>query len=105
MQNLNSSATPNCRFFTMFSASGTNYIKFRMISVFLQKNIEILKIIERLALVKFKAAPSDGSGSISSGPVVSPGSVQNSSTGSSGMQTMGTGQSTPGSTALNQSSS
>jgi outer membrane protein TolC len=70
-----------------------------------EKNIEILKIIERLALVKFKAAPSDGSGSISSGPVVSPGSVQNSSTGSSGMQTMGTGQSTPGSTALNQSSS
>src|ERR1035437_7657451 len=70
-----------------------------------EKNIEILKIIERLALVRFKAAPSDGSGSISSGPVVSPGSVQNSSTGSSGMQTMGTGQSTPGSTALNQSSS
>src|ERR1035437_9560672 len=70
-----------------------------------EKNIEILKIIERLALVKFKAAPADGSGSASSGPVVSPGSVQNSSTGSSGMQTMGTGQSAPGSTALNQSSS
>jgi hypothetical protein len=65
-----------------------------------EKNIEILKIIERLALVKFKAAPSDGSGSASSGPVVSPGSVQNSSTGSSGMQTMGTGQSNSGSTAL-----
>src|ERR1035437_10843336 len=43
-----------------------------------EKNIEILKIIERLALVKFKAAPSDGSGSASSGPVVSPGSVQRS---------------------------
>jgi outer membrane protein TolC len=70
-----------------------------------EKNIEILKIIERLALVKFKAAPSNGSGSASSSPVVSPGSVQNSSTGSSGMQTMGTGQSAPGSTALNQSSS
>jgi outer membrane protein TolC len=70
-----------------------------------EKNIEILKIIERLTLVKFKTAPSDGSGSASSGPVVSPGSVQNSSTGSSGMQTMGTGQSTPGSTALKQSSS
>ena len=70
-----------------------------------EKNIEILKIIERLALVKFKAAPSNGSGSASSGPVFSPGSVQNSSTGSSGMQTMGTGQSAPGSTALNQSSS
>jgi outer membrane protein TolC len=55
--------------------------------------------------VKFKAAPSNGSGSASSSPVVSPGSVQNSSTGSSGMQTMGTGQSAPGSTALNQSSS
>lgn len=70
-----------------------------------EKNIEILKIIERLALVKFKATPSEGSGSTSSGPVFSPGSIQNSNTGSLGMQTMGTVQSTPGSTALNQASS
>ncbi len=70
-----------------------------------EKNIEILKIIERLALVKFKAAPSEGSGTSSSNPVISSGSAQNNSAGSSGMQTMSTGQSNSGSVGSNKPSS
>jgi outer membrane protein TolC len=70
-----------------------------------EKNIEILKIIERLALVKFKAAPSEGSGTTSSNPVNSSGSAQNNRTGSSGMQTMGAGQGNSGSAGSNQASS
>jgi outer membrane protein TolC len=70
-----------------------------------EKNIEILKIIERLALVKFKAAPSEGSGTSSSNPVISSGSAQNNSAGSSGMQTMSTGQSNLGSVGSNKPSS
>jgi outer membrane protein TolC len=69
-----------------------------------EKNIEILKIIERLALVKFKAAPSEGPGSTSSGAFTSPGSSQNSNARSPEMQTMGTGQGKSGSTESNQSS-
>jgi len=70
-----------------------------------EKNIEILKIIERLALVKFKAAPSEGSGTISSNAVIPSGSIRNNDTGSSGMQTMGAGQGNSGSAASNQASS
>jgi outer membrane protein TolC len=70
-----------------------------------EKNIEILKIIERLALVKFKAAPSEGSGTTSSNPVITPGSVQNNSAGSSAMQIMGTVQGNSGSAVSNQASS
>lgn len=70
-----------------------------------EKNIEILKIIERLALVKFKAAPSEGSVPTSIIPVISSGSTQNNNAGSSGMQTMGTGQGNSGSAGSNQSSS
>ena len=62
-----------------------------------EKNIEILKIIERLALVKLKAAPSEGTSSSSSSPNVSQGSVQSNSAGSSGMQTMGSVKGSPGS--------
>jgi outer membrane protein TolC len=70
-----------------------------------EKNIEILKIIERLALVKFKAAPSVGSGTSSSGAGFSSVSSQNSSAaGSSGMQSMGGNQSNPGNVASNQAS-
>jgi len=54
-----------------------------------EKNIEILKIIERLAIVRFKASPSGSSGSTSSGTGMSPGYSQSgSSGGSSGMQGM-----------------
>jgi outer membrane protein TolC len=70
-----------------------------------EKNIEILKIIERLALVKFKAAPSEGSVPTSSDPVISSGSLQSNSAGSSGMQTMGTGQGNTSSSGSNQLSS
>ena len=70
-----------------------------------EKNIEILKIIERLALVKFKAEPSEGSGTTSSNPLITPGSVQNNSAGSSGMQIMGTIQGNSGSSVSNQASS
>ena len=48
-----------------------------------EKNIEILKIIERLALVKFKSAPSESSGTSSSNPVIS--STMSSSSGNSGL--------------------
>ena len=70
-----------------------------------EKNIEILKIIERLALVKFKSAPTESSGPAPTSRVKPSGSVQNSSGGSSGMQTMGDGEGTAGSTAINQATS
>jgi outer membrane protein TolC len=69
-----------------------------------EKNLQILKIIERLALVKFKAASSEGTGSSPSSPNVSQGSAQNSSTGSSGMKTMGSVQGSPGSSVSNLAS-
>jgi len=67
-----------------------------------EKNIEILKIIERLAMVKFKSAASGGSGTNSSSSVLPSGSVQSNSAGSSGMQTMGSVQGSSGSTLSNQ---
>ena len=67
-----------------------------------EKNIEILKIIERLALARFKSSPSGNAGTTSSTTGTSYGSTQASSAGSSGMQTMGTGQGNPGSSASNQ---
>jgi outer membrane protein TolC len=70
-----------------------------------EKNIEILKIIERLALVKFKAAPSEGSGTTSSNPVISSVSAQNNGAGSSGMKTIGAVQGNSVSTLSNQTSS
>jgi hypothetical protein len=92
------------RFFTMFSVTGMTYIKFRRKSVFQKRILKFLKIIERLAMVKFKAAPSDGSGSASSSQKVSSGSAQNSIAGSSGMQPMGSVQSNSGSSVQNQAS-
>jgi outer membrane protein TolC len=70
-----------------------------------EKNIEILKIIERLALIRFKAAPSGSTSSTSSGyGIVS--AAQKSSTGNaSGMQTMGGNQGNTASASSNQSSS
>jgi outer membrane protein TolC len=69
-----------------------------------EKNIEILKLIERLALVRFKSASLDNSGSSSQGAVTSSVS-SSSSSGSSGMQTMGAGQNNTGSSGANYSSS
>jgi outer membrane protein TolC len=70
-----------------------------------EKNIEILKLIERLALVRFKSAALESTGSSSQSQVNSPVSSSNNGTGSSGMQTMGAGQSNTGSSGSNQSSS
>ena len=53
-----------------------------------EKNIEILHTIERLAIVRFKAGPSGNSPS-SSGNAPTPATSQGSSSGSSGMNTMG----------------
>ncbi len=53
-----------------------------------EKNIEILQTIERLAIVRFKAAPG-GNGSSPPGRRQSPITAQNSDSGSSGMNTMG----------------
>ena len=71
-----------------------------------EKNIEILKIIERLALVRFKAVPSGGPGTTSTGRGMSSNSSQsNSAAGSSGMQSMGGNQANAGSSTPDQSSS
>ena len=55
-----------------------------------EKNIEILHTLERLSLVKFKAAPASISSSSSSGGNSLKGNSQNASSGSSGTQNMGT---------------
>ncbi len=70
-----------------------------------EKNIEILKVIERLALVRFKAVPSEDPGTTSSVTAPSSGSVQNNNATSSGMQTMGSGQANSGTAGSNKSSS
>jgi len=70
-----------------------------------EKNIEILKIIERLALVRFRAAPSGSAGTTSSNPGISSVSTQNNSAGSSGMQSMGGNQGNTGSATSNRVSS
>lgn len=54
-----------------------------------EKNLDILHTIERLTLVKFKAAPAGGTSNPGSGTTNSAGSAQNSSGNSQGMQTMG----------------
>jgi outer membrane protein TolC len=59
-----------------------------------EKNIEILKTIERLAITKYSSIPSSNSSSTTSSPPVSP---QVNNTGSQGMQTMGNSNSLPSS--------
>jgi outer membrane protein TolC len=54
-----------------------------------EKNLEILRTLERLSLVKFKAASIGGSAS--SGPSTSGGNQQSTTSGSSGMNAMGGG--------------
>ena len=54
-----------------------------------EKNIEILRTIERLAIVRFKAAPAGGGGTSAPGRTSSITSTQSTSSGSSGMNTMG----------------
>ena len=70
-----------------------------------EKNIEILKMIERLALVRFKSASLENSGTSSQSSARSSVSTSSTSTGASGMQTMSGSQSNTGSTGSNQASS
>jgi len=70
-----------------------------------EKNIEILKIIERLALVRFKSASLENSGSSSQSSATSSVSTGGTITGASGMQAMGGGQTNSGSSGLNQATS
>jgi len=67
-----------------------------------EKNIEILRTLERLTLVKFKAVSTGSSNASLSGGNMSNSNAQSSSSGSSGMNSMG-GASTS-STANNQTS-
>jgi outer membrane protein TolC len=70
-----------------------------------EKNIEILKLIERLALVRFKSASLKNSGASSQSSATSSVSSSSTSAGASGMQTMGGGQSNTGSSESGQASS
>ena len=70
-----------------------------------EKNIEILKLIEQLALVRFKSASLENRGISSQSPATSSVSSSSNSTGSSVMQTMGAGQGNSVSSGSNQSSS
>jgi len=71
-----------------------------------EKNIEILKTIERLALVRFKSGPTGGTATTSSGAGMSPGSSAVSNPGNqSGMQTMGGSQGNPVTAKTDQSMS
>ena len=68
-----------------------------------EKNIEILKTIERLALVRFRSAPLGSAGTTSSGAVMSSGSSPAANPGNqSGMQSMGGGQGNTGTVQTNQ---
>lgn len=69
-----------------------------------EKNIEILKIIEQLALFRFKTSSSGSTGSTFSNKNLSSGSIQTGNEGSSGMQGMGVNRGNTGSLASNQTS-
>ncbi len=58
-----------------------------------EKNVELLKTIERLTLVKFRSGSSGGSSAVSGGNM-SGGAVPTTTSGSSGMNTMGGGSGT-----------
>jgi outer membrane protein TolC len=68
-----------------------------------EKNIEILRTIERLAIVRFKAAPS-GNSTSSSGRTVSQATSPGTANSSSGMNSMGNSSNTSG-TVSNQAAS
>jgi outer membrane protein TolC len=68
-----------------------------------EKNIEILKLIERLALIRFKSASLENSGTSSQSSATSSGNSSSVGAGSSGMQAMGGSQSNTGSSGSDQS--
>ena len=69
-----------------------------------EKNIELLRTIERLAIVRFKAVPSGNSPTPPANRTISPSSVQGSSSGSSGMNAMGGNGSNSSGTSAGQAS-
>jgi outer membrane protein TolC len=69
-----------------------------------EKNIDLLRTIERLTVVKFKAGPS-GNSSTPSGPTTTPASGKSSSSGSSGMNSMGGGSGSSAGSASGQAAS
>jgi outer membrane protein TolC len=70
-----------------------------------EKNVEILKLIERLAIVRFKSAALVNTGASSQNTATTSVSSRSNSAGSSGMQSMGAGQNNTGSSGSNQSAS
>lgn len=60
-----------------------------------KENVDLLKTIERLTLVKFRSGSLNGGSTASSGGGMSGGSTSGSSTGSSGMNSMGGSSSSP----------
>jgi len=70
-----------------------------------EKNIEILKIIERLALVRLKSASVENSGTSSQRSGVSSVSNSGTNTETSVMNKMGGGQTSPGTAGMNRASS
>jgi outer membrane protein TolC len=70
-----------------------------------EKNIEIIKLIERLALVRFKSASLENSPTSSQSTTTSSVSTSSTSTSTSGMRTMSADQNNTGSSGSNQSSS
>lgn len=69
-----------------------------------ENNIEILKTIERLAIVRFKAAPLGNGASTSGGGMSPASSTQSATSGSSGMQGMGGNSGNSGGSVSNQTS-
>ncbi len=69
-----------------------------------EKNIDLLRTIERLAVVRFKAGPS-GNSSAPSGPTTTQASGKSSSSGSSGMNSMGGGSGSSAGSASSQAAS
>jgi len=68
-----------------------------------EKNIEILKTIERLALVRFRSGPGTGAAATSYGSGMQSGSSPAANPGApSGMQSMGSGQGNTGTVQTNQ---
>jgi len=70
-----------------------------------ERNIDILKLIERLALVRFKSASLETSPTSSQSTIATSVSSSGTSAGASGMNTMGGGQSNAGSSGSGQASS
>lgn len=69
-----------------------------------EKNIDLLRTIERLAIVRFKAGPS-GNSSAPSGPTTTPATGKSSTSGSSGMNSMGGGSGSSAGTGTSQAAS